>query len=467
MLFTIAFRNILRNSRRSLTTLSTIAVGSIAILLFAAFMMASILGVRTNAIQESGHLSVFRQGYFDYGAGNPSAYGIDDYEAVIARITSDPILKPMLRVVTPTVSLFGIAGNPQQETSKTFMGVGVVPADRKKLRTYDEYGLSDNRAPLSNDGLSDATPETGYVGIGLARILGLCAALKQPNCPVGASAKAKKVAVNVEGVPAEDFSDLADDTAENQAADPRPRLDLLGATANGAPNVVTFRVAKAVSKGAKAVDDMFIGMNLKLAQQLLYGRQTPKVTAIVIQLNRSGDMAAARARLDALFKKAGLDLEVRDYADMTPMYGQIMSFFGMMFVFIAVVMGIIVLFTVVNTMGMSVMERVNEIGTTRALGVRRSGIRQQFLTEGWLLGLFGATLGVALSYALAWIVNHSGIMWSPPGYAESYPLHLPINAIPGMVAIVWVLLIVVATVAALVPANRAARLPVVDALRHI
>jgi putative ABC transport system permease protein len=222
-----------------------------------------------------------------------------------------------------------------------------------------------------------------------------------------------------------------------------------------------------VSLGTKAVDDMFVGMNLTLAQQLLYGRQEPKVTAIVIQLNRVGDMPAARARLDALFKELKLDLEVHDYAELMPMYGQIMGFFGAMFGFIAVVMGIIVLFTVVNTMSMSVMERVNEIGTTRALGVRRSGIHRQFLAEGWLLGLFGASGGVILSYVLAFLFNHSGLTWSPPGYSESYPIYLPMGAIPTLVIVVWLALMVMATLAALVPANRAARMPVVDALRHV
>jgi putative ABC transport system permease protein len=48
-----------------------------------------------------------------------------------------------------------------------------------------------------------------------------------------------------------------------------------------------------------------------------------------------------------------------------------------------------VLFTVTNAMGMSVVERTGEIGTSRAMGVRRHGIRKQFLAEGGLLGVMG------------------------------------------------------------------------------
>ena len=37
-------------------------------------------------MQRSGHLAVYRSGYFEFGAGNPAAYGIDDYQGVMALI---------------------------------------------------------------------------------------------------------------------------------------------------------------------------------------------------------------------------------------------------------------------------------------------------------------------------------------------------------------------------------------------
>ena len=66
------------------------------------------------------------------------------------------------------------------------------------------------------------------------------------------------------------------------------------------------------------------------------------------------------------------------------------TIFGFMFVLI----GGIVMFTVSNTMNTTVVERTIEIGTLRAIGVRRAGIRALFVTEGALLGVCGALLGV-------------------------------------------------------------------------
>ena len=231
MLCKIAFRNILRNARRSLMTLSAVAVGTMAIVLFGEFMAFLVTGFQTSTVERTGHLSVFRQGFFEFGAGNPAAYGIGDYRSVIRLIQDDPALKPLLAVVTPTVTLFGIAGNFDIDASKTFFGLGVIPSDRDRMLGWDEYGIVGNR-PHTNSGLRDDDETRGIVGIGLARILGLCQSLKIANCPMP-----PKVASDAaSAAPAEDLAELAerDRDAGLASHDGAPRIDLLAATAGGA-----------------------------------------------------------------------------------------------------------------------------------------------------------------------------------------------------------------------------------------
>jgi putative ABC transport system permease protein len=118
-------------------------------------------------------------------------------------------------------------------------------------------------------------------------------------------------------------------------------------------------------------------------------------------------------------------------------------------------------------MGMSVVERTGEIGTSRAMGVRRQGIRKQFLTEGSLIGIVGATIGVVLAYAVAYAINHSSLTWNPPGQASRIPLCVYLIGAEWLIMFTWIGLLVVSALAAFVPANRAARMVVVDALRHV
>lgn len=464
MTLKIAFRNILRNRRRSMMTLLAIAVGAVGIVLFGEFVRFVTAGLETNAVDKVGHLTVFRTGYFAFGAGNPAEFGIDDYQGVVRLIREDPALAPRLNVVTPIVSLAGIAGNFDLDASKTFLGTGVVPSERERLSRWDEHGVN-RRRRLPDAGLRDDDESRGVVGVGLARVLGLCEPLKIGGCP------ARPVAPRAGGASLD--GDLAGLAREDRAPSPTgngggaPRLDLLAATAGGAPNVVSLFVNRAEPQGVRELDDNFVAMHIGLAQKLVYGRTPPKATGIVVQLQHTGDLAMARDRLGALFAEHHLELEVRDFVDLQPFYKQAVGMFGAIFLFIALIMGVIALFTVVNTMGMSVMERTTEIGSARAMGVRRAGIRRLFLTEGAILGAIGATVGAALAQVIANLVNHAGMTWTPPGQAAPIPLEILTAGSSGLITRVWVALVVAATLAALIPANRGARLPVVDALRHV
>jgi putative ABC transport system permease protein len=412
-----------------------------------------------------GHLSLFRTGYFLFGSGNPAAYGIDDYRRVIELVSHDEALRPMLNVVTPTQSLLGIAGNfsSGSEASKTFFGVGLIPSERDRMRQWDERRLGFVFKP--DEHLSDADPTRGVVGVGLARILGLCGALHIAKCPA-------PPVRNPDGKETEKRQDLVDLAGlESKGGgipkDAMPHLELLGATVGGAPNVVSLMVAGAEQQGVRELDDNYVAMHLSLAQQLVYGRGEHKVTAIVLQLHRSEDVPAARERLQRLIADNHLDLEVRDFRELSPFYVQVVGMFGTIFVFISLVMGVIVLFAVVNTMTMNVMERINEIGTIRAMGVRRSGVRRQFLLEGALIGAIGATVGAVIAFGVALAVNHAGWTWVPPGNSGDTPFRVDVVGHPALVLGTWLVLALVAVVAALIPANRAARLSVVDALRHV
>jgi putative ABC transport system permease protein len=224
---------------------------------------------------------------------------------------------------------------------------------------------------------------------------------------------------------------------------------------------------KASGQGAKEMDDSYIALHFAKAQQLLYGGDLHKATAIVIQLKQTADIARAKAHLAQIFARDKIDLEVKDFDELYPSNQQILGYFMAMFAFIGVVMAIIVGFTIANTMSMSVMERTNEIGTARAMGVRRGGVHRQFLLEGAILGGIGATAGIAIALALTHFINHAGITYTPPGNASAVALTLLTKGTEGLLATVWILLTAIATLASIVPANRASRMKVVDALRHV
>jgi len=465
MLFRLAIRNISRNRRRSIMTASLVAVGTLALLLFGGFTTNIFAALETGLVQGGGHLTVYRSGYFLFGPGNPAAYGIDDYQTVMRDFGDDPMLKGMINVITPTQSVVGIAGNFTGDTSasKTFFGLGVVGTAKERMRQWNEHGVGQPYVP--DDRLNDPDASRGLIGRGVARMLGLCGQLQVPNCPVP-----ERIAPPAGNAPPLDpgLADLAHaEQGDRPAAGAAPRIDLLSATAGGAPNIVGLEVAGVKTQPVKELDDNFVAMPLALAQQLVYGRGEHKVTGIVLQLRRTEDVPAARARLLALIAERHLPLEVRDFRELNPFFVQVVALFSVIFLFLALIMVMIVLFAVVNTMTMNVVERTPEIGTIRALGERRGTIRRLFLAEGAVLGALGATFGVVLAFIAIALINHGGFHWTPPGNTDPIPFQLAWPTRPALLLGTWLGLVLAATLATLPPANRAARSRIVDALRHV
>ena len=462
-ILSLAWRNLLRNRRRSLMTLMAMVLGIVAVLLFGGYVRDINYGMQSDYVRSSGHLQIQREGYFRLGTGNPAEFGIVNYERVIAAIKQDPVIAPLLTVVTPTLQFGAIAGNFSASVSRTVFVSGVVVEDQNRMRVWNDYQQL-ILSPLLP--LSGTTADTAVIGTGVARVLQLCDKLALQNCE-SAPAKAESTGPEL----AADISALVMQDRPQASASPdagSPRIEVLAANARGAPNVAAVRVLRAEAQALKEFDDVHVGLHLSQAQKLMFGAGAPQVTAIMVQLQHTAQLPAARQRLEELLNTTFKDepLEVLDYETLNPFYGQAMSMFAAIFSFISVLIGAIVLFTVTNTMSMAVVERTVEIGTLRAIGLRRRAIRTMFVLEGFVLGCFGAVIGICVAFGLAWFINQLVITWISPGRVDPVPLAVRMSGEYGMLLSCAAGLIILAALSAILPAARAARMNIVDALRH-
>jgi putative ABC transport system permease protein len=133
--------------------------------------------------------------------------------------------------------------------------------------------------------------------------------------------------------------------------------------------------------------------------------------------------------------------------------------------FVAVVALVVSVLGIINTMLMAVLERTREIGVMKAVGARDSHISLVFLVEGALVGLVGGGLGLLLAWAASFPGDALGksIMEKQ---AET-PLEASLFAFPAWVVCgVPLFVCLMTTLAALLPARRAARVNPITALRH-
>ena len=315
--------------------------------------------------------------------------------------------------------------------------------------------------------LEGAPADAAIVGTGVARVLQLCDALKIERCPK----PEKETRSDGKAVP-DDIAQLSlqetSDASSATGASPR-RIEVLVVNARGAPNVTSLEVIRAEEQGIKELDEVYVMMHFAQLRQLIYGTSPPKATSIMIQLRHSDQIPAALARLAPILAKFSTSqpLAVLDFRELNPFYVQTMQMFDTIFGFVFVLIGGIVLFTVSNTMNTTVVERTVEIGTLRAMGLRRAGILRLFVTEGALLGLCGAVLGVVLALVLSVIINQIGMPWLPPGNVELVPFTVNVWGENRMILGTTFGLVCIAILSAWWPAHRAARLDVVEALRHV
>ena len=473
--FVLAARNLRRNGRRSLITLLALVIGTMAILLLGGYARDITFGLQTIYVQHTGHLQLVKAGYNDFGRGNPAAYGISRSDDILQLLRDDPVLAPMLTVATPMLQFGGIGANAGHATSIPVAVQGVVAKDLGRLLEWNSYDVP---IPASPHGLDNTAPDAALIGMGVARILQMCDALGVAGCPEPPPVERDDSAADTpDELAALSAGDAAQDTTHDAAMAPgasasassAAQLDVLTASTGSAPNIARLGVARAVKQGMQAADDSFVGMHLAQAQKLVFGQGDPKVTTLVMQFQHTAQIDAARERLEQLLagplRDAGL--EIRDVFELNPPYRQTIDMVVALFVFVATLMAVIVLFTVSNTMSMAIMERTVEIGTLRAIGIQRPGVLRMFVAEGGLLGMTGWVLGAILALGIALLLERSGIPWSPPGMAIEIPVTARFWNAPELVVFSSVGIVVLSMASAWLPSRRASRMNVVDALRHV
>ena len=121
--------------------------------------------------------------------------------------------------------------------------------------------------------------------------------------------------------------------------------------------------------------------------------------------------------------------------------------------------------SVANSMGMTVVERTREIGTLRAVGLKRGGVVRLFVGEAALLALIGCLTGLLLTLAVRHGINISGISYVPPNQTAPVPLLVDLDL--ARTLLTALMMASVGALAAWLPARRAARQPIIEALGHV
>ncbi len=417
-LIALALRGLMRNRRRGLVTLLAIAFGFAAIALFAGYTHNIYRGLSLQAIHGEllGHLTLSKRGMSREGKLDPERYLMTAEE--VRRITELVKAEPHVTLVTPRLAVSGIVSNGRAST--IFVAEGLDPTAARELQAglLSEMNVTREVAQGGVQVLDAAKPDHVALAAGLGALLHL-----KPG--------------------------------DNAAVLTNP----LG----GQANALDIQVAGLFNTGNAATNDLYAFMPLQLVRSL-YDAEG-RADRLTILLDEVDATESVRASLLGKLKAAGFEVEISTWNELSAFYTQVHGMFDMIFGFIFSIVITVVVMSVANSMGMAVVERTREIGTLRAIGLRRSGVVGLFVGEAALLVLLGCIAGMLLTLAVRHGINLADISYVPPNQTAPVPLLVDLDT--PRIMFTALMMAAVGAFAAWMPARRAAKQPIIDALGHV
>jgi putative ABC transport system permease protein len=397
-----ALRNVFRQRVRSAGTLAAISLGVAGLILAGGFVQDIFVQLGEAVIHSQSGHIQIARQGYREGRTRSPEAFFIDQPD---QLKQELLKEPGVPLALARLGFAGVINNGKRDLG--IIGEGVEPAAEAKLGTYLRY--------IEGRALDDKDSDGIVLGQGVAKSLGL------------------------------------------KSGD---RVNLVISLAQGAVNTLDFEVIGVFQSFSKDFDARAVRIPLSAARNLM---DNTSAHLIVLVLDKTEDTDRVLASLrEKLGRQA---YELASWRELSDFYDKTLQLYARQFGVLRLIILLMVLLSVANSVNMTLFERTREFGTLLALGDRPRTVFQLIMTESALLGLLGAGLGIALGCAAALIISAIGIPMPPPpnanvGYTAS------IRLVPLEVLTAGGIGFVATCLAAVLPARRASRLQVVNALRQ-
>ncbi|MDF1552132.1 MAG: FtsX-like permease family protein [Deferrisomatales bacterium] len=407
----LAFRNVLRNRRRSLVTVLAVAIGYMAVGVFDGYMQDAYHRIQVGAVflEAPGHVVVFKKGFLQEGKLDPSHYMFSAKDLKTIRKVIEDL--PGVVWVAPKLALSGLITDGDRST--VFIADAMEPSDVRKL--WENFPFKSSvYAPKM---IPEDVPFAALLAPQLADLL--------------------QLRLNSDAV-------------------------LMSTTQFGQMNAVDIQVAGFMPPIAEGLDDKYVKISLSLGRSLYDFDGADRLCVLLENVKLTDDTARYIEKNLAMI---GYDVDAHTWNELSAFYEKVTGYLNTVFTFIFCIVSIIVVTGTFNTMSMVVYERTREIGTLRSMGMKARMVIVLFSVEGAILGFFGSLVGLLLTFTTYFALLWADLSYTPPGVADKVTIQ--INLAPETLVWIYLLFVGLSILSALIPARRAAGQNIVDALGHV
>ncbi len=398
----LAWRNLQRNLRRSISTGMAICVGFVALNLLGAYILRSFETLRVTSVymDQKGHIQIRKKGSVEGFEAKPKKF-------IISKAEQDEIYQKLFQVVK----------DQTEYTGRVLSAAGLLSNGVKSHPIYasgfdNESYIRSLKHPLML--------EHGYFFM-----------------------------MDWQREHADDFLKnreliaitplISEIMNFQQPLESNPSVQIAGMTLEGDLNAINADLGALHSTGAEFLEATVIFTSIAKIQELL---ATDGVQALTLFLKSFHQIDDVHQALQKASQELSFPVEIFNYDSpiINDYFEGSMGFLYVMGGFFLVLICTAVSLTIINSLTMGIIERTREIGALRAIGFKRDDVQKLFVLESLLISSLAVFLGTFFSKIISDIVNHSGITFEPPGTPNEIPFTLLWNFSIAMgVAIVLIL----------------------------
>lgn len=242
------------------------------------------------------------------------------------------------------------------------------------------------------------------------------------------------------------------------------KIVLMAAQMDGSVGYGMYRVAGVFETGSSEFDKTHVYIPLAQAQTLLDLGDEVHEYAMIVNNEKGVDEDKA-----ALAEKIDGEYEILTYKELLPIIMAYMDMVQASMIITYLIFIVAILFGVINSMLMSVMERIKEFGVLMSIGMKGGKIFFMVVQESFLLGIFGTVVGFALGYSLFLLmkdgVDLSIYKESLASFGTGSVIYPVFDA--SVILNAFIFMPIATALGAIYPALKAVKLQPTDAMRHV
>ena len=408
MIGKIAWRNILRNKRRSIILITSIVVGVLALVLTEGFAVGMLQQMLSNQIgSDAGYIQIHKSGYQSDPTLDNSMTNPGQVREILGEEGANLAFSERLKV-------FGLVSSAYNSYGVSIDGI--VPDEERKITTISRY-------------ITKGSYLSG-----------------EPGQILLSASMAEKLKVG-----------LGD------------KVVIMASQINGSVGSEACQVTGIFETFNSAFDQSHVYIPMQTADQML--NADGLVSEFVVNPTNPRHMKALVSQIRKainLLPGAADKYEVLTYEQMLPLLVAQLELYRQALYLIAGIIAVALIFGIIDTMLMSVMERTHEFGVSMAIGMSNRKIFVMVMIEALYLAVIGTAIGLAASYGALSSLSHSG--WDLSMFSASLKslgvgsIIYPVLETSSVIQTVLVIPIVT-LLGAIYPALKAVRLLPVEAIR--